>query len=175
MNQNPVQTVKGRVCMKLYEVTREVEEFLELVQPGDEGYEDTLDSLKIQWDEKSQAVAAFIGNLEANITAIKQAEKNMVERRKKIEAKAVRLKKYLMENMEQLEVDKIENPYFVATIKKNPPKVVIVDEVKVPDEFWEKKTSWIISKSKIKEALKGDGKVNVAGAELIQERRLEIK
>jgi len=161
--------------MKLYEVTREVEEFLELVQPGDEGYEDTLDSLKIQWDEKSQAVAAFIGNLESNISAIKQAEKNMIERRKNIEKKAERLKKYLMENMEQLEVDKIENPYFVATIKKNPPRVVVEDEDLIPEEFWEKTTRWVISKSKIKKALAGDGKVNVAGAELVQERRIEIK
>ena len=161
--------------MKLYEVTKDIEEMLEKTEPDDEYFNDTMESLQINWEEKAGGVSAYIGNLEATVAAIKNAEKNMADRRKSILKKVEGLKKYLMDNMDRLNIDKIETEYFVAKIKKNPPKVVINNEEEVPEDFWDKQVKWVINKTKITEALKGDGKVNVKGAEIVQSRRLVIK
>ena len=161
--------------MKLYEVTKDIEEMLEKTEPDDEYFNDTMESLQINWEEKAGGVSAYIGNLEATVAAIKNAEKNMAERRKSILRNVESLKKYLMDNMDRLNIDKIETEYFVAKIKKNPPKVVINNEEEVPEDFWDKQVKWVINKTKIKEALKGDGKINVKGAEIVQDRRLVIK
>ena len=161
--------------MKLYEVTKDIEEMLEKTEPDDEYFNDTMESLQINWEEKAGGVSAYIGNLEATVAAIKNAEKNMADRRKSILKKVESFKKYLMDNMDRLNIDKIETEYFVAKIKKNPPKVVINNEEEVPEDFWDKQVKWVINKTKIKEALKGDGKINVKGAEIVQSRRLVIK
>ena len=161
--------------MKLYEVTKDIEEMLEKTEPDDEYFNDTMESLQINWEEKAGGVSAYIGNLEATVAAIKNAEKNMADRRKSLLRNVESLKKYLMDNMDRLNIDKIETAHFVAKIKKNPPKVVINNEEEVPEDFWDKQVKWVINKTKIKEALKGDGKVNVKGAEIVQSRRLVIK
>ena len=161
--------------MKLYEVTKDIEEMLEKTEPDDEYFNDTMESLQINWEEKAGGVSAYIGNLEATVAAIKNAEKNMADRRKSLLRNVESLKKYLMDNMDRLNIDKIETAHFVAKIKKNPPKVVINNEEEVPEDFWDKQVKWVINKTKIKEALKGDGKINVKGAEIVQSRRLVIK
>ena len=161
--------------MKLYEVTKDIEEMLEKTEPDDEYFNDTMESLQINWEEKAGGVSAYIGNLEATVAAIKNAEKNMADRRKSLLRNVESLKKYLMDNMDRLNIDKIETAHFVAKIKKNPPKVVINNEEEVPEDFWDKQVKWVINKTKIKEALKGDGKINVKGAEIVQDRRLVIK
>ena len=167
--------------MKLYEVTKDIEDLLneiEITGSGDsdkEFYSDTMDGLQLSWKEKAGGVSAYIGNLEATVAAIKNAEKNMADRRKSLLRNVESLKKYLMNNMDRLNIDKIETEYFVAKIKKNPPKVVINNEEEVPEDFWDKQVKWVINKTKIKEALKGDGKINVKGAEIVQSRRLVIK
>ena len=159
--------------MKLYEVTKDIEEMLERVEPDDEYFNDTIESLQVAWEEKAGNVSAYIGNLEATVTAIKNAEKNMADRRKSIANKVEGLKRYLMNNMDRLNIDKIETAHFVVKIKKNPIKVTINNEEEVPDDYWEKQVSWVINKTKIKKALKGDD--NVKGAEIVQNRRLVIK
>ena len=166
--------------MKLYEVTKDIEDLLNEIEISDsesdkEFFSDTMDGLQLSWKEKAGGVSAYIGNLEATATAIKNAEKNMADRRKSILKKVEGLKKYLMDNMDRLNIDKIETAHFVAKIKKNPPKVVINNEEEVPEDFWDKQVKWVINKTKIKEALKGDGKINVKGAEIVQSRRLVIK
>ena len=161
--------------MKLYEVTKDIEEFLDEADPNDEFFMDTKETLNVVWEAKAGGVSAYVGNLEAQVTAIKNAEKNMANRRKSILKKVEWLKTYLMDNMERLGIEKIETDEFVVKIKKNPPKVVINNEEEVPEDFWDKQVKWVINRTKIKEALKGDEKVNVKGAEIVQYRRLEIK
>ena len=161
--------------MKLYEVTQDIEDLIDNTDSDDEYFNDTMEALQLTFDEKASGVSAYIGNLEAMAESIKKAEKNMADRRKSILKNIERLKKYLLDNMERLNIDKIETEYFIAKIKKNPPKVVINNEDDVPEEYWEKQVKWIINKTKIKKALKSDKKINIKGAEIKQEKRLEIK
>ena len=166
---------------KLYEVTQDIENLLnemKITGAGDsekEFFYDTMEALQLTFDAKATGVCAYIGNLEAMVGSIKEAEKKMAARRKKLQKNAEGLKRYLIINMERLNMNKIETAQFVATIKKNPPKVVINDEDEVPEEYWAKQVKWIVDKAKIKKALKGDAKISIKGAEINQEKRLEIK
>jgi hypothetical protein len=96
---------------------------------------DTLEGIAAPLEEKAVNVACFIRNLEASAESIKQAEKEMAERRKTIEAKAEQIKRYLFDSMKRSEIGKIESPYFTLSIAKNPPSVKIDDELLIPVEF----------------------------------------
>ncbi|MEL1227756.1 MAG: siphovirus Gp157 family protein, partial [Candidatus Neomarinimicrobiota bacterium] len=61
----------------------------------------------------------------------------------------------------------------VIAMYKNPVKVHIVDEEKIPDEFFQVKETKLLNKDKIKESLKNGE--DIPGCELIQEKRISIK
>lgn len=134
---------------------------------------DTVESLSGEIEVKATNIAMFIRNLEANAEQIKLAEKAMSDRRKALENKADRIKKYLFDNMKRVDIKKIESPYFMLSIKKNPPSLVIQDESLIPQEYVVTKTVTSINKEEIKDAINA-GK-QVAGAFIQQNERLEIK
>jgi hypothetical protein len=59
---------------------------------------------------------------------IKEAELQMQARRKSVEKRAASLREYLHANMEKAGIQKIECPWFVVSIKKNPASVQVDDE-----------------------------------------------
>lgn len=136
---------------------------------------DTLEGISAPLEEKATNVACFIRNLEASAESIRQAEKEMAERRKAIEAKAEQIKRYLFDNMKRCGMSKIDSPYFALTIKKNPPSVVIDDPAAIPADYMVTPTPPPPAPDKklIAQAIK-DG-YTVAGAHLEQGERLEIK
>lgn len=136
---------------------------------------DTLESLSGDLEVKATNVAMFIRNLESTAVQIKDAEKQMAERRKAIEAKADGIKRYLFDSMKRAGISKIESPYFALTIKKNPPSVVIDDASAIPAKFMvtPPPPPPTPDKALIKKAIV-DG-FDVPGAHLEQGERLEIK
>ena len=136
---------------------------------------DTLESLSGDLEAKSINVAMFIRNLEVTADAIKQAEKEMADRRKAIERKTDAMKLYLKENMQRCGLLKIESPYFALTLKKNPPSVVIDDLAAIPSQFMviPEPVAPYPDKKAIAEQLKAGNLVE--GAHLEQAERLDIK
>jgi hypothetical protein len=136
---------------------------------------DTLEGLSGDLEAKSINVAMFIRNLEVTADAIKQAEKEMADRRKAIENKTEAMKLYLKQNMQRCGISKIESPYFALTLKKNPPSVVIDDAGAIPNEFYvfPDAPAPYPDKKAISEQLKSGNVVN--GAHLEQAERLDIK
>ncbi len=136
---------------------------------------DTLEGASGDIEAKSINVAMFIRNLETSAEAIKQAEKEMADRRKAIEKKADSIKQYLKDNMQRCGITKIESPYFALTIKKNPPSVVIDDVGAIAGELYvyPDAPSPYPDKKAIAELLKAGKEVN--GAHLEQADRLDIK
>ncbi len=96
---------------------------------------DTLASLGGELEHKAVAVAQFSRNLQVTAEAIRQAELEMAERRRVLEARAARLRDYLRDCMELAGVESIESPHFRLSIKTNPPAVVVDDERQVPPQF----------------------------------------
>lgn len=138
-------------------------------------FNDTLESLSGDLEVKATNIAAFTRNLEATAGAIKEAEAAMSARRKAIEAKADRLRAYLLSGMQAAGVQKIQTPYFELSIKSNPPSVVINEPGLVPAEFMRQPEPPppAPDKKAIADALKA-GK-DVPGAHLQRGQRLEIR
>jgi hypothetical protein len=136
---------------------------------------DTLESLSGDLEEKATNVACFIRNLESSAEQIKQAEKQMADRRKSLETKAESMKRYLKENMQRTGITKVECPYFAISLKKNPPAVVIDDASAIPADYMVTPPAPPPAPDKklIAQAIK-DG-YEVPGAHLETGERVEIK
>jgi hypothetical protein len=162
----------------LYELTNEYR--LAQIKLDESDYDeqtiaDTLEGLSGDLNAKANSIACVIRNLEVTAEAIKQAEKEMAERRKTIENKTEAMKLYIKENMQRCGITKIECPYFALTLRKNPPSVVIDDAGAIPNEFYvfPDPPAPYPDKRVIAEQLKSGNVVN--GAHLEQAERLEIK
>ena len=106
-------------------------------------------------------------------SGIKEIERSQRDRRNSLEKKIARLKDYLRINFEKTNTEKIESDDIVIAIYKNPAKVHIVDEEKIPEEFFQIKETKLLNKDKIKESLKNGE--DIPGCELVQEKRISIK
>ena len=117
--------------MKLYELTRDIEEINSLIESGDiEASDaiDTLDGMKLAVKEKGINITALVLNEEASISALKEAEEKIAHRRKQKQKKIEWLKSYLLDGMEANGISKIECPDFVVSLAKCPPKVELIED-----------------------------------------------
>ena len=123
----------------LYEIAAEYRENLAKLNELDldeQTIADTLESIGGDMQVKATNVGFAIRNIESLAAQIKEAEAAMAARRKSLEARAEHVREYLLRNMQACKISKIESPYFVISVRKNPPKVVIDDPEAVPTEFW---------------------------------------
>jgi chromosome segregation ATPase len=162
----------------LYQLTNEFQLLATKLNESDydeQTIADTLEGASGDIETKATNVAMFIRNLESSAEAIKQAEKEMSDRRKAIEKKAESIRQYLKDNMQRCGITKIDSPYFALTLKKNPPSVIIDDAGAIAGELYvyPEAPAPYPDKKAISELLKA-GKV-VNGAHLEQAERLEIK
>lgn len=136
---------------------------------------DTLEAAAGDLEVKATNVAMFVRNLDVSAASIREAEKQMAERRNAIESKADSIRNYLKDNMQKCGISKIESPYFTLTIKKNPPAVIIDDSSKIPGNLYvyPEAPPPYPDKKAIAQAIK-DG-ATVDGAHFEQGYRLEIK
>jgi hypothetical protein len=164
--------------ISLYEISNDYMKALDLFTDPDadipmDAALDTLEGIEGQLQDKAINVAKFMQNMDATASAIKQAEQKMARRRKAIESRAEWLKDYLKRNMEAAGVTKIESPWFVLSVQKNPAAVQVTDETQLPESFKQEVVSVKIDKGAIKDALKAGEQV--PGATLTQGTRLAIR
>jgi hypothetical protein len=164
--------------LSLYNIAAEYRQMVEhLMDTQDDAQtiKDTIEAESYPLEVKAQNVAYAVKNLEATAAAIKSAEKEMADRRKAIENRAMHIKEYLKTCMEIAGVQKIDCPHFALSIKNNPPSVEVFEEKLIPVEFLRQPEPPPpqIDKTAIKEAIKA-GK-EVPGAMMVQGTRLEIK
>ena len=162
----------------LYELSQDYRQALDTLTDPDndlpaEVIADTLEGLQGSLEDKAVNVTKFFKNLEATAEAIKQAEQRMSQRRKAIEHRVASLKDYLKTNMEACGITRIESPWFVLSIAKNPATVEIMDEDTIPDDFVEIVTTRKIDKAGIKQAIESG--TDVPGAVLTRGTRLAIR
>lgn len=107
----------------------------------------------------ADAIYKYIKETEARVEAKKQEEKRLYELRKAEENKIDRLKELIKESMNILEEKKIETNLGYFQIRKNPLKVNILDETKIPKEFIEIKTIENINKKELLKHYKETGEI----------------
>ena len=122
----------------LYELTRYQSELERLADSGEvppEEIADTLQALEGDIKEKAVQVAALTRNLDSAAEAIREAGLAMIARAERLERRADGIRNYLLFHLQVAGITKIEAPWFVVSVRKNPPSVVIEDEIQIPAEF----------------------------------------
>ena len=150
--------------------------FVELLNRDDLTTEEVKElgqQLALELKNKAENIVKYNFILESNINALNEEIERLNNIKKGIVAKQDKFKEYIKENMEQLDIEKLETPVGTLKIKKNPASVKILHENEIPVEYIKEKITTSIDKTKIKEDIK-KGLV-VLGAELVETNtRLEI-
>lgn len=141
----------------------------------DDNLMDLLISINDDLETKILNYAAIIKEIEAKAEAIAKAMANMEKRFHSLDKSAERLRQVVKYEMQKCEKKKVENAYHQARLVQNNPKVCFTDKSLIPDEFLRKKIQEIVepNTSLISKALKEN--VEVPGAFLVKEQRLEIR
>lgn len=165
--------------MKLYELTSKRQELLDLIAAMDsedlelsDAVGDTLEALDEAIQDKAEAVASFIFSLQADSAALKQEEQRLAERRRLNDAKVERMKTYLVDALDEAEVDKVKSSRFTVGFRKSQ-AVDVLDLDMLPESLKRTKTIVEADKTAIKQAFKQG--IDVPGALLIDKRNLSIK
>ncbi len=167
--------------MKLYEIANEYQRALAdlddlfMQDDGDQLVLDSLSSIVGEFSDKAKAVAAYIKNKEAEVTAIKNAIDDLRARAISKAKQVDSLKDYLLFNMKAMGLKQIDDPINPIKICKNPPRLVIDESILDVSLLEEKRTiQFVPMKDKIKDMLKEDP-LSVIGAKLEQGERLSFK
>lgn len=139
---------------------------------------DTLEGIEGAFQEKAKAVAAVIGNLNADADAIDEAAAQMKKRAERLRARVEAVKTYLLINMQACNYSKISCPYFTISLRDNPPHVEVQDVDSIPEKFrvWPAPPPPSIDKRALLVALKElKAGESIPGVTLARDQRIEIK
>lgn len=156
--------------MKLYEITEAYNNLLD-ADLEQEQINQALNVIDDEFEVKAENIAKLISSINGDIETLKTEEKRLADKRKSYERKIESLKDYLFNNLQMVDKKKIQTPLYKISIQKNPAKLVVKDEKRVPDEYF--KVVKQLDKTKLKNAVK-DG-LEADYAELVQEEGLRIR
>lgn len=159
--------------MKLYELTQNYAQLLDMVDSLDEEtFKDTLSAIEEALEIKVENTAKFVRCLDGDIEAIKLEEKRLADRRRSLETKVGNCKSYLQEQLEFAGIDKVKRPTVTVSIQANPPSILIRDESLIPTMYMVP-VAPRIDKKAILQMLKEDEEV--PGCEIQQLKSIRIK
>lgn len=156
--------------MQLYELT---EIYLNLkdmdIEEGD--LNAALENIDDEIETKADNIAKVLRDFDGDIEALKSEEERLAKKRKAIENRQKHLKEYLQNAMLVLDKRKFKTDLFSFNIQKNAPSMRILDESKIPEDYYkiEKK----LNKNDLKEAVKSG--LFEDAAELVQTESLRIR
>lgn len=155
--------------MRLYEISGAMKNVQEMIDEGVplEQLEDTIKEIECDFKEKAESILFVISNLNAEIEGCKTEETRLSTRRKSKTNQIDRLKSYLLMNIEELKIGKIDNGIMTASVRKGAPALIINDEDKIPMKFKRISTSVSTDKRELLKALKAleEGET-IEGAEI---------
>lgn len=163
--------------ISLYGITNKFTELFEKAENEEltqEEFEQQGNELAVMLQNKSTSIVGYYRDNESVIDSVKNEIDRLTAIKKLYENRNERFKKYVKENMERLELEKIETPIGIISIRKGVESVKIEDESLIPDEFMRIKKE--VDKTAIKKYLKEDEKNTVQGVSLaIGDTSLMIK
>jgi len=151
--------------MKLYELTNEYKELMNLDDIPEDALADTLEAIEGEISVKAKNIAFMLENWNADVVALKHHRDAISKRIKVIENRQAALRDYLRSNMERCEIKKIQCQYFDITLCNGRDILVIDDEKKIPSTFVEMKVIHEIDKTGITKKLKEGEQVDGARLE----------
>ena len=144
---------------KLYELTGNMKE-LETLDLDSETMSDTLEAIQGEFNDKAIAILSFTENMNGDIDALSNEIKRLQGRKTVLENRKKRLREYLLHNMEASGINKIECPYFTASLRKGSESVDIDDLESIPDEYVKVEVKETPDKTAIKRDLKAGIEIN---------------
>lgn len=158
--------------MRLYDLTHNYRQVLDMIEEGNEQFLDTLESIDEAIEDKVENYGKVIKSVEAGIDGLKAEEKRLADRRKFMENSVKRMKQNVEEAMIHTGKKKIKGPLFTFAIQKNPPSVEVLDEKHIPQGFWIPQDPKLNKKEIMEELKLGH---EVPGVELKQTESLRIR
>lgn len=156
----------------LYELQGAYARIQAMIESGEEGLEDTLESIEGALEEKLESYAMVIRNIESDVEGLEKEEKRLAERRKNMISGIQRMKANMQNAISSTGEKKIQGEKFTFTVQKNPPSLNIVDDKAIPVEFVKVETVRNIDKK----ALLAKAKIEeVPGVEIKQGESLRIR
>ena len=146
----------------LYEITNSFVELMSRAEEGElteEEYNKIGEELAVQLQAKSSNIIGYYQNENVLIEAIDNQIKRLQDFKKIKQNSVDRFKKYVKENMERLEIQKIETELGTLSIAKSPISVEIVNEDEIPEEFKDTITTVKTNKKKISDNFKATGEI----------------
>lgn len=150
---------------------------LEVLNFDEDTVLDTLEGNSTELAEKVTDYGYVIRNRTSFADSMSTEIARMIERRDAELKRIAAIEKWLLESMIACNFLKVEAPAFTIAVQNNPPKVEVLDEKQIPDDYWRtpepKPPVAAPDKRLILAALK-DG-FNVPGCSMTQSARLVIK
>lgn len=160
---------------KLYEYTEQYQNLLEFLEENpdidEETIADTLGGIKDSAEDKISNTAGLIQKFKDDIELIKKREQELNALRKQKQKTVESLTNYLLHNMKQLDIKKIDNGTRVVSVAKSPASAVIHRADKLPEQYKKYKTVLTISDDKLPKELQD----KVAESEVKYEYREVLK
>ena len=162
----------------LYELTAEYLQLLEWCEDPDidpQVLDDTMECLEGDIEDKADAYARVIAQMEYDAAALKAEYDRLALRKKRIDNSIDQMKDRLKTAMILTDKRKFKTKLFSFAIQKNPPKVVIDEDdvFSIPEDYLEYQLP-VVNKQKIKDDLKA-GKDLTGVAHFEQGESLRIK
>jgi hypothetical protein len=107
----------------------------EFPEADDETFQDTLEGLTELTEMIAVVLRSHLQDL-ALIRGLKGRIAEMQARVGRFERRAEKKRQLATSVMEQAEIRKISEPDFTASLRRGSPSLLIVDEVRIPGEFW---------------------------------------
>lgn len=162
--------------MTLYELTADYENLLHLAEDPDTDpqiLKDTMEAIEGEIEEKADAYAMIMKELEAQELALKMETDRLTNRRLAISNNITCLKRGLEAAMRITGRTKFKTTLFSYNIQKNPASVVVdVPWEQLPEDFLKYKDP-DIDKTKLKKALQDGAEID--GVRLVQTESLRIR
>ena len=156
----------------LYDLTSKYAQLLDYEETLDPTvFHDTLDSIQDTIEDKAVGYAKVISQFQSDSEQLKTEISRLTFRKNMIDRKVDIMKSALTEAMQDTDTPKIKTPQFTIWVQKNPVKMVVEDETRIPASFMEQKL--VLDTKKLKDALKAGEEIS--GAKLAQTEGVRIK
>lgn len=163
--------------LTLYQLADEYRQLLELAasdEADEESFAAALEAMQGEITTRAVSLAQVARNLESFEQQIEAAIEEMARRATRAQNRAMAIRAYLKERMEQAGIAKLEAPFFSLAIRKNPPKLMIAEDAIIPRDYLRIIPERLEpNKAEISKAIKSG--VDVDGCRLETTTRLEIK
>lgn len=122
----------------MYELTADYLAVLAMATDGEtppDAVADTLEAIGGEIELKAENSAVIMQEINAEAAKLDAEIKRLTARKKSLETNADAIKQRVFDTMKSTKKEKFKTTLFSFSIKKNPPKLVIDDETKIPKKY----------------------------------------